>query len=82
MQLRCLVVFLIFLSICCSVSAYTCNTDQKGPLTLSFEKMEKITQFNVPQEVRVSLKNDADTSITVHLFAQTIDTVKIVDPSQ
>ncbi len=58
--------------------AYTCNKDKAGPIGITVEKIEKITAFDSPTDVRITLRSEAETPVRVGLAVRSIDTVKII----
>ncbi len=58
--------------------AYTCNKDKAGPIEITVEKIEKITAFDTPADVRITLRSEAETPVRLGLTARSIDTVKII----
>ena len=66
---------------CTAVFGFTYNTDQAGNVTLTVEKIEKITEFDAPQTVKIRLENKNDSPMTVSLSASSIETMSVKGPS-
>ncbi|MCL2624657.1 MAG: hypothetical protein FWD31_13430, partial [Planctomycetaceae bacterium] len=57
--------------------AYICDKDAIGPLSVTIDKIEKVTQFDTPYNVKVAFQNDSDAVISVAITAESIEQVTV-----
>ncbi|MCL2348217.1 MAG: hypothetical protein FWC50_08140, partial [Planctomycetaceae bacterium] len=74
--LCCCTVFVWMLSLQ-TASAYICNKDQSGPLSVTIEKIEKVTKLDTPYDVKVVFKNESDAAVAVSLACKSIEQVTV-----
>jgi len=72
-----LVVALLLVSL--DVFAYICDKDAIGPLSVTIEKIEKVTALNQPRAVKVVFKNDSDKAVELAISAQSIEQVTVTN---
>jgi hypothetical protein len=60
-----------------TASAYICDKDAAGPLSVVLEKMPAVTQYHTPQTLKAVFKNDSANPVTVSLAAESIEQVAV-----
>jgi hypothetical protein len=59
-----------------TASAYICDKDASGPLSVIIEKTPKITEIGKPQTVKAVFKNSSTDAVSVSIFVKSIEQIK------
>jgi len=71
-----LTVVVLFIVFPVLLRAYTGNTEKTDGVTITINKIEKVTAFETPFDVAVTVRNDSDRELRLTVSASSIETIK------